>query len=182
MAIVVSVDDRRRLARQAGEILRHGDAAKVMIAEERLERHRRRQLAGPDQRSRDLEYAAMNFLDEVLAPQEVRDAVERVIVDEDRAEQRLFGLEVVRRRAIGAILRLCLALGKLFDRRHGVERVFRVQGLVANACRNESHATRLIRRLRLQRDHPCAQMSRTARPERRGAAKKITAGRIGLRS
>ena len=112
-AIVVGVDDGRRLAGEAGEILRHGDAAEIMVAKEGLERHRRRQLAGPDQRSRDLEYAAMNFLDEMLAPEEVRDAVERVIVDEDRAEQRLFGLEVVRRRAIGAFLRLRLALRRI---------------------------------------------------------------------
>src|ERR1700734_2094855 len=118
-AIVVSVDDGRRLAGEAGEILRHSDAAEIMLAKEGLERHRRRQLAGTDQRSRDLEDAAMNFLDEMLASEEIRDAVERVIVDQDRAEQRLFGLEVVRRRAIGALLRLRLALRELFDRRHG---------------------------------------------------------------
>ena len=112
-AIVVGVDDGRRFAGEAGEILRHGDAAEVMLAEEGLERDRRRQLAGPDQRSRDLENAAMNLLDEMLAPEEVRDAVERVVVDEDRAEQRLFGLEVVRRRAIGAFLRLRLALRRI---------------------------------------------------------------------
>ena len=104
-AIVVSVDDGRRFAGEAGEILRHRHAAEVMVAEERLERDRRRQLARPDQRSCDLEDAAMDLLDEMLAPEEVGDAVERVIVDEDRAEQRLLGLEVVRRRAIGALLR-----------------------------------------------------------------------------
>ena len=89
-----------------------------MVAEERLERDRRRQLAGPDQRSGDLEDAAMNLLDEMLAPEEVGDAVERVIVDEDRAEQRLLGLEVVRRRTIGALLRWGLALGELLNGRH----------------------------------------------------------------
>ena len=117
-AIVVSVDDRRRFAGEAGEILRHRHAAEIVVAEERLERDRRRQLARPDQRSGDLEDAAMDLLDEMLAPEEVGNAVERVIVDEDRAEQRLLGLEIVRRRAIGAILRLGLALGKLLNGRH----------------------------------------------------------------
>jgi hypothetical protein len=32
--------------------------------------------------------------------QEIRDAVERVVVDEDRPEQRLLGLDIVRRLAI----------------------------------------------------------------------------------
>ena len=91
----------------------------IMFAEESLERDRRRELAGADQRAGDLENAAMNFLDEMLASEEVRNAVERVVVDEDRAEQRLLGLEVVRRRAIGALLRLRLALRELFDGRHG---------------------------------------------------------------
>ena len=112
-AVIVGVDDRRRLGGEAGEILRHGDAAEIVLAEEGLERDRRRELAGADQRARDLEDAAMDFLDEMLAPQEVRDAVEGVVVDEDRAEQRLFGLEIVRRRAIGALLRPRLALGEI---------------------------------------------------------------------
>ncbi len=116
-AVVVSVDDSRRFAREAGEILRHGDPAKIMFAEEGLQRDRRRQLARADQRSGDLENAAVNFFDEMLAPEEIRDAVERVVVDEDRAEERLFGLEIVRRRAIGALL--TLALWELLDGRHG---------------------------------------------------------------
>src|SRR5208337_4418032 len=105
-AVVVSVDDRGRLAREAGEILRHGDAAKIMFAEEGLERDRRRQLARADQRSGDLENAAVNLFDEMLAPEEIRDAIERVVVDEDRAQKRLFGLEIVRRRTVRALLRL----------------------------------------------------------------------------
>ena len=50
-AVVVGVDDRRRLAGEAGEILRHGDAAEIMFAEEGLERDRRSELARADQRS-----------------------------------------------------------------------------------------------------------------------------------
>ena len=122
-AIVVGVDDRRRFAGEAREILRHGHAAEVVVAEERLERDRRREFARPDQRAGDLEDAAMDLLDEMLAPEEIGNAVERVIVDEDRAEQRLLGLEVVRRRAIGAFLRRGLALRELFDGRHDMRRV-----------------------------------------------------------
>src|SRR5208282_2276726 len=113
-AVVVSVDNRRRFAREAGEILRHGDAAKIMFAEEGLKRDRRRQLARADQRSGDLENTAVNLFDEMLAPEEIRDAIERVVVDEDRSQERLFGLEVVGRRAIGALL--TLALWELLDR------------------------------------------------------------------
>ena len=50
--------------------------------------------------------------------QEIGDAVERVVVDEDRAEQRLLGLEIVRRRAIG---RLC----RDWERRSAVPRIVR---------------------------------------------------------
>jgi hypothetical protein len=54
----------------------------------------------------------------MLAFEEIRDAVERVVVDEDRAQKRLFGLEIVGRRTIGALLRLRLGLRELFDPRH----------------------------------------------------------------
>ena len=40
-------------------------------------------------------------LEEMLWQEEVRDPVERIIVDEDRAEQALFRLDIVRRRAVG---------------------------------------------------------------------------------
>ncbi len=116
-AEIVGVDDRGRIGGEPRQILRHGDAAEVVLAEKRLQRDRRRELALANYRARDLEDAAMDLLDEMLAPQEIRDAVERVIVDEDRAQQRLLGLEIVRRRPIGTVLRL--ALGERFDGRHG---------------------------------------------------------------
>ncbi len=121
--VIVGVDDGGRLAGKAGQILRHGHAAEIMFAEKSLERHRRRQLASPDQRSRDLENAAMNLLDEVLASEEVRDAIKCIVVDEDRPEQGLLGLEVVRRRAIGPFLRRRLALQQFVEGRHGAVRV-----------------------------------------------------------
>ncbi len=100
-AVIVGVDDRRRLGGEAREILRHADAAEVVLAEERLQRDRRRELAGADQRAGDLVDAAMDLLDEMLGLEKVGDAVEGVVVDQDRAEQRLFGFDVERRSAIG---------------------------------------------------------------------------------
>ena len=41
----------------------------------------------------------MDRLEEMLRLEEVGDPVERLVVDEDRAEQRLLGLDVVRRGA-----------------------------------------------------------------------------------
>ena len=68
----------------------------------------------------DLEDAAVDLLDEMLAPEEIGDAVERVVIDQDRAEQRLFGLEIVRRRAIGSgPCAPALSLRKWLDGRHG---------------------------------------------------------------
>src|SRR5260370_15240657 len=63
----------------------------------------------------------------MLAPQKVRDAVERIVVDEDRAQQRLLSLEIVGRRAIGRFLRMRrrLALRQMFDCRHGDGRASR---------------------------------------------------------
>src|SRR5208282_3177804 len=106
--------------------------------EEGLERDRRRQLARADQRSGDLENAAMNLFDEMLAPEEIRDAIERVVVDEDRAQERLFGLEIVRRRTVRALL--TLALRELLDCRHG-------EGRVSHILKGEAKARTRITRL-----------------------------------
>ncbi len=90
-----------------------------MLAEKALERDRRSELAGADQRAGDLVNAAMQFMRKMLGLQEIRDAVERVIVDQDRAEQRLLGFDILRR---GALLRFGDArfkpAWKLFDGRH----------------------------------------------------------------
>ena len=118
-AVVVGVDDRRRLEREPRQILLHGEAAaEVVLAEERLQRDRRGDLAGADQRAGDLVDAAMDFLDEMLGAQEIRDAVVGVVVDQDRADQRLLGLVVGGR---DARLRLDAggqAIGKRFDTGH----------------------------------------------------------------
>jgi hypothetical protein len=61
----------------------------------------------------------MQFVREVLGLEKIRDAVESVVVDQDRAEQRLLGFDVLRR---GALLRFGSArfepAWKLLDGRH----------------------------------------------------------------
>ena len=65
-AVVVGVDDGRRFGGEARKILRHADAAEIVLAEKGLQRDRRRELARADHRSRDLEDAPMDLLDEML--------------------------------------------------------------------------------------------------------------------
>ncbi len=76
-----------------------------MIAEERLQGDGGGELALPDHGAGDLKNAAMDFLDEVFAAQEVGDAVESVVVDHDRPEQGLLGFDIGWRNPIGALRR-----------------------------------------------------------------------------
>ncbi len=102
-AIVLGIDDRRRLGGEAGEILRHGDAAEIMLAEKGFEGDGGGEFSGADQLPGDVEDAAVDFLGEMLGPQEIRDAVESVIVDKNRPEQRLLRLDIVRREAVSRL-------------------------------------------------------------------------------
>jgi hypothetical protein len=99
-AVVFGVDYGRRLGGKPRQVLVKGKADDVEIPRhEGLQRDRRRQFSGADEAGRELENALMDRLEEVLRFKEIGDAVERLVVDEDRAEQRLFGLNVVWRRA-----------------------------------------------------------------------------------
>ena len=53
-------------------------------------------LARPDQLAHNLEQLAMQRLEEMGGLQEARHPVERLVIDENRAEQSLLGLDVVR--------------------------------------------------------------------------------------
>ncbi len=91
------VDDGRRRSRQPAEILRHRQLANRRLRiEERLQRHRRGVLAHADQLAHDLEQLGVQRLEEMRRPAESRNAVERFVVDEDRAKQSLLGFDVVR--------------------------------------------------------------------------------------
>ena len=74
-----------------------------------FKRHRRRQLVGADKSAGQLVNALMDRLEEMLRLEEVGDAVERLVIDEDGAEQRLFGLDIVRRRTERRLRRSLLA-------------------------------------------------------------------------
>ncbi len=82
---------------------RDGHAADVGIGrKEGLQRDRAsRSCAARIRLPVSLEDPLMDRLEEMLGFKEVRDAIERVVVDQDGAEQALFRLDIVRRRAIG---------------------------------------------------------------------------------
>ena len=101
-AIVGRVDDGGRFRREAGEILRDRHAGDVDVGRhERLQRHRRRELAGADQAARDVVELLVDGLEEMFRLEEIGDAIERLVIDEDRAQQRLLRLDIVRCDAIG---------------------------------------------------------------------------------
>ena len=104
--IIGRVDDGGGLGGESREILRHREPADIVLAQPGLQRHRGGDLAGPDQGAGHLEDAAVNLLAEMLRLQEVRDPVEGVVVDEDGAEQRLLGLDVVRGNPVAVGARL----------------------------------------------------------------------------
>jgi hypothetical protein len=81
--------------------------------QEGFQRDRRRQLAGADKAAGKLENALMDRFEEVLRLKEIRDTVERLVVDQYSAEQCLFGLDVVRRRAECRFRGSLLACGRI---------------------------------------------------------------------
>ena len=103
--ILLGVDDGRRLGREPREILRYGHPAEIGIAEIGLQRDRRGELAGPDERGSILIDAAMYLLGEMRRIEKIGDLVERLVVDQDGAEQRLLRLGGGRRLAIFRRLR-----------------------------------------------------------------------------
>ena len=102
-AVVARVDDGGGVGGEPAEILRHGEAGidRLGVLEEGPERDRRRLLARGDQLGGRLVDLLVQRIVEVVRLEEARDAVVRLVVDEDGAEQRLLGLEVVGRGAEG---------------------------------------------------------------------------------
>src|SRR5580698_8892696 len=99
-AVILGVDNCSRLGGKARKILIEREPGDVKIRrQEGLERHRSCKLAGPDQTGCELENALVNRLEEVLVLKEVRNAIKRLVIDQDSAQQSLFGLDMVRRRA-----------------------------------------------------------------------------------
>ncbi len=108
------------------------------VGQEGLDRDRRRGLAGADDLAHDLVDLAMHRLVEMLGQQEIGDAIERLVVDEDGAQQRLLGFDVLRREPKlfrppgGCAPRWCRPFGRV------------PRGRVVNLCGGaaSAHATR----------------------------------------
>ena len=101
-AVVARVHDGDGAALQLGEVVRAaGLGERLVLVEQGLERDRVGLLAALDQLADGLEDASVGRVGEVLGAQEIGDPLEGVVVLEDRAEQRLLGLVVDRRRAVG---------------------------------------------------------------------------------
>ncbi len=99
-AVIFGIDDCRRFGGKPRQILVDREAGDIEISrQERLQRHRRRQLVGAHQSAGQVVDALMDRLEEVLRLEKIGDAVERLVIDEDRAEQRLLGLDIMRRGA-----------------------------------------------------------------------------------
>ncbi len=101
VAVVGGVDDGGGLGGKAGEILAGVHAADVHVGrQEGLQRDRGRDLAGADQVAGELIELLVDRLEEMHRLEEIRDAVERLVVDQDGAKQRLLGLDVLRGEAV----------------------------------------------------------------------------------
>ena len=97
-AVVLRVDDRGGLGRETREVLANRHAADIGIGgQEGFQRDGGRDLAHPDQAAGGLENGLVDRLEEVLRFQKVGNPVERVVVDQDRAQQALLRLDIVRR-------------------------------------------------------------------------------------
>ena len=90
MTVVASAASRARywLAGQSGDV--------EIGRQEGLERHRARDLAHADQARGKLEDLRVDLFEEMFRLQEVGDAVEGFVVDQQRAKQRLLRFDVVR--------------------------------------------------------------------------------------
>ena len=77
----------------------HKQAGNISVAgQEGFERDRRSGLAGADQSAGQLENTLVDRLKKMLRFKEVRNPVERLVIDEDGAKQSLFGFDIVRSR------------------------------------------------------------------------------------
>ena len=113
-AVVLGVDDGRRLGGKPRQILIDGKPGDIeLYRQERLERYRRGQFSGADQPAGELEDALVDGLEKVLRLEEIGDAIERLVVNEDGAKQRLLCLDIVWRRAEHRLRGKLLACGRI---------------------------------------------------------------------
>ncbi len=142
--VFFGVDDRRRRVGEARQILRAADFGQRRVAlEEVLQRHRRGEVALRDQLRRRLVNSSVYGIEEMRRLEKARHAVVGLVVDEDRAQERLLRVDIVRLHpvgGVGALAGLC---------RIGVRCVFHGSLLADGAARfaGESGAPRAYPRL-----------------------------------
>ncbi len=106
-AVILGVDDRRGLGGETRQIALNRDAfGQFHAAQKGLERNDGGQLSRADQLSANLIDAPVQLLGKMLRAQEVRHAVERVVVEQQRAKQRLLRFDIMRRDARRGLSRL----------------------------------------------------------------------------
>ena len=97
-AIVLGVDHRHGGARESGEILAAASLLqRFVLLEIVLESHGVGDLPPLDHAEDGVVNAAVHREEEVILQQESADQTGGLVVDEQRAEQRLFGFQVARR-------------------------------------------------------------------------------------
>src|SRR5262249_16886405 len=100
--VVHRVDDGCRFRGKASEILSQRQSGDVDFGGQKgLQRHRRRQFAGANETARDIVDLPMNRLKEMLRLEKVADAIERLVIDQDRAQKGLLRLDIVQGGAVG---------------------------------------------------------------------------------
>ena len=103
LSIIPRVKDGGGICCESGKILSDGQSALDDVTrKERLQRYRRGALAVPDEPRRNLEYFTVNGFKEMSRLEEIRDPEERLVVDQDGAEQGLLQLDIIRQRCAGA--------------------------------------------------------------------------------
>ena len=103
--VILGVDDGHRRADKAREILGAADVAeRLVVLEIVLESDRVGELAALDELEDGLVDAAVDGLEEMFGPQEPRDDMGLLVVDQQGAQERLLGLVVVGKSAIGDAL------------------------------------------------------------------------------
>ena len=105
--VILCVDDRRGLGGETRQIALNCHAfGQFHTAQEGLERNDGGELSRADQLSANLVDAPVQLLGKMLRAQEVRHAVERVVVEQQRAKQRLLRFDIMRRDARHGLSRL----------------------------------------------------------------------------
>ena len=99
--------------------MRQADPVEVRVPQKRFQGDGGRHFAGTDEGGHHLINAAMDGLVKMVGLQKVRNAVKGIIIDNDRAKKRLFGLKILRLQTRRDLVGTGRAGRKIFDEGHG---------------------------------------------------------------